>query len=327
MARPIVLEVRNLKTYFRTRTGIAKAVDGVSFTIREGEVLGLVGESGSGKSMTALSLLRLVPEPSGRIVDGEVLLDGEDLLKKTDDEMRRIRGRRISMILQDPMTSLNPILTIGDQLTEAPRAEDHVRPDSARARAIDLLGKVRISSPADRMRNYPHQMSGGMRQRVVGAIAISRIPRVLIADEPTTSLDATTQLQYLHLLKEIQQTTGVAMLFITHDFGIVSRICDRVAVMYAGRIVETASTPELFSSPSHPYTQGLLNSVPNVHEDVEFLSSIEGHPPRVEALPPGCTFAPRCPYAFERCQSEYPPEFTVGEQHLARCWLLDGKSQ
>lgn len=326
LTRPIVLDVRNLKTYFFTRSGVTKAVDGVSFTLREGEVLGLVGESGSGKSITALSLLRLVPKP-GRTVGGEVILEGEDLLGKTDQEMQRLRGRKISMILQDPMTSLNPVLSIGDQLTEAPRFEDHVPRKSARGRAIDLLRKVRVSSPTARMRSYPHQMSGGMRQRVAGAIALSRSAKVLIADEPTTSLDATTQLQYLSLLKEIQEKTGLAMLFITHDFGIVARICDRAAVMYAGKIVETASTARLLSSPAHPYSAALLKSVASAHEDVKLLYSVEGQPPRLDALPRGCTFAPRCPFAMDRCRVEYPPEFVAGDEHVARCWLLDGAAR
>jgi oligopeptide/dipeptide ABC transporter ATP-binding protein len=320
MTRPIVLDVRNLRTSFYAHSGETKAVDGVSFTLREGEVFGLVGESGCGKSVTALSLLRLVPQP-GRIKSGEVFLEGEDLLKKTDDDMRKVRGRKISMILQDPMTSLNPVLNIGDQLTEAPRFEDHVPPTTAVAKALHLLQRVRISSPAERLGSYPHQLSGGMRQRVAGAIALTRMPKVLIADEPTTSLDATTQLQYLVLLKEIQRSTGLALLFITHDFGIVSRICDRAAVMYAGKIVETAPTSQLFSSPAHPYTQGLLKSLPNNH-DVEFLPSVEGQPPRMENLPPGCTFAPRCPFAFDRCRLEYPPEFMAAPEQIARCWLL-----
>lgn len=323
MTRPVVLEVKNLATYFYTATGVTKAVDGVSFTLREGEVLGLVGESGSGKSMTALSLLGLVPQP-GRIVAGEVLLDGEDLLRKSDDQMRAVRGSKICMILQDPMTSLNPVLRVGDQLTEAPRHEDHVSRRPAYDRAVSLLQKVRIASPKARMRNYPHQMSGGMRQRIAGAVALARNPKVLIADEPTTSLDATTQLQYLRLLKEIQETTGLAMLFITHDFGVVARICDRAAVMYAGKIVETASTTQLFSSPTHPYTSGLLKSVVNLQEDLKFLTPVEGQPPRLDSLPVGCSFAPRCPHAFDRCRVEYPPEFAVADGHMARCWLLEG---
>ena len=325
MAHKVVLEVKDLRTYFFPRSGVVKAVDGVSFDLVEGETLGVVGESASGKSVTALSILRLVPHPAGRIVGGEILLEGEDLLKKSSAEMTKIRGKKICMIQQDPMTSLNPVLSIGDQTTEALRTEDKMEQESARQRALELLERVGISAPEARMGNYPHQMSGGMRQRVVGAIAISRRPKVLIADEPTTSLDATIQLQYLRLLKEIQAETGVSIIFITHDFGIVARMCDRVAVMYAGRIVEIADVRRLFSEPAHPYTVALLRSVPDLEQEVEFLPAIEGQPPRPENLPIGCSFEPRCPLAFDRCRVEYPPEFTVAPGHSARCWMLSGK--
>ena len=323
MNNDVLLEVRDLQTHFFTRTGVVKAVDGVSFDLRKGETLGIVGESGSGKSMTALSLMRLVPEPGGRIVGGSIVFDGEDLLLKDRSEMSDIRGRDICMILQDPMTSLNPVLSIGDQLVETFRPDGREAGKSLWDRGVELLRMVRIPAADIRMRAFPHQMSGGMRQRVVGAIAISRSPKLLIADEPTTSLDATIQLQYLRLLKDIQEQTGAAIIFITHDFGIVARMCDRVAVMYGGRIVEIADVSELFYNPKHPYTEALLGSVPDLEEDVEWLTSISGQPPQLDDMPPGCSFEPRCPYAFERCTEEYPREFAVADQHLASCWRLD----
>ncbi len=318
-----VLQVEDLRTHFFTRTGVVKAVDGVSFDLKSGETLGIVGESGSGKSMTALSIMRLVPEPGGRIVGGRILFDGEDLVELSGNEMSDIRGRDICMILQDPMTSLNPVLSIGDQLIETYRSDTSGPGRAIWERAVELLQMVRIPAPEIRMRAFPHQMSGGMRQRVVGAIAISRSPKVLIADEPTTSLDATIQLQYLRLLKDIQAETGTAIIFITHDFGIVARMCDRVAVMYAGKIVEIADVEDLFARPQHPYTQALLGSVPDLEEDVEWLTSIEGQPPNLDDMPVGCSFEPRCAYAFDKCKDEYPPEYLVGNKHIARCWRLD----
>ena len=318
-----VLQVEDLRTHFFTRTGVVKAVDGVSFDLKAGETLGIVGESGSGKSMTALSIMRLVPEPGGRIVGGRIMFDGEDLVELSGNDMSDIRGRDICMILQDPMTSLNPVLSVGDQLTETFRSDAAGPARAVWDRAVQLLQMVRIPAPDIRMRAFPHQMSGGMRQRVVGAIAISRSPKVLIADEPTTSLDATIQLQYLRLLKDIQAETGAAIIFITHDFGIVARMCDRVAVMYAGKIVEIADVEDLFYKPQHPYTQALLGSVPDLEEDVEWLTSIQGQPPQLDQMPVGCSFQPRCEYAFDRCDEEYPPEYTVGNKHIARCWRLD----
>jgi oligopeptide/dipeptide ABC transporter ATP-binding protein len=299
-----------------------KAVDGVSFTLMPGETLGIVGESGSGKSMTALSLMQLVPQPAGRIVAGKILFQGEDLVHKTQSEMQDIRGRDICMILQDPMTSLNPLFTIGSQVLETVRQRQGGRRSGLMDRAIELLQKVKIPSPEIRMTNYPHQMSGGMRQRVVGSIAIAGSPKVLIADEATTSLDATIQYQYLALLKELQAETGMAIIFITHDFGIVAKMCDRVAVMYAGRVAEIADVRDLFNNPAHPYTEALMRSVPNVDEEVEYLYAIEGQPPALDSLPPGCTFAPRCPYVFDRCYEEFPDLINVGEGHSATCWKL-----
>ncbi len=323
MADEIVLQVEDLKTYFFTRSGVVKAVDGVSFELKRGETLGIVGESGSGKSMTAWSILGLVPEPAGRIVGGRILYQGENLLQKSRADMREIRGSGICMVMQDPLTSLNPVFTVGNQIIETLSldSEDHRR--TLREKAADLLTKVHIPAPESRLDSFPHQMSGGMRQRVVGAIAIARSPNILIADEPTTSLDATIQLQYLRLLKDIQAQTGAAIIFITHDFGIVARMCDRVAVMYAGRFVEQADVEQLFDNPSHPYTEALLQSVPDLDTDVDLLPSIEGQPPSPDDLPEGCAFAPRCPYVFDKC-SEYPPEFTIAPGQIARCWRHDG---
>ena len=324
MAETPILDVQDLKTHFFTRTGVVKAVDGVSFSLMPVETLGIVGESGSGKSMTALSIMGLVPQPAGRIVSGRIMFQGEDLTQKTNAEMQHIRGQEICMILQDPMTSLNPVFTVGNQLIETLRTNSRQRSSGLRGRAIELLEKVKIASPETRIASFPHQMSGGMRQRVVGAIAIAGAPKLLIADEATTSLDATIQYQYLGLLKELQQDTGMSIIFITHDFGIVAKMCDRVAVMYAGRVAEVADVRDLFNHPAHPYTEALMKSVPNVDEEVEFLYSIEGQPPALDALPPGCSFADRCPYVMDRCIVEFPPEIPVAAGHTATCWKLLG---
>ncbi len=314
-----VLKVEDLQTYFFTRNGVVKAVDGISFELQKGETLGIVGESGSGKSMTAWSILGLVPKPAGQIVGGRILYQGENLLDKSDSEMQQIRGSGICMVMQDPLTSLNPVFNIGNQILECLRMNKDRPPISLRDQAVNLLSRVRIPAPEARIAAFPHQMSGGMRQRVVGAIAISRSPNLLIADEPTTSLDATIQLQYLGMLKEIQAQTGAAIIFITHDFGIVARMCDRVAVMYAGKIVEQADVLQLFDSPAHPYTEALIKSVPDLDTNVDLLPSIEGQPPSLGDLPEGCAFAPRCPYVFDKC-SEYPPEFSIATGQVARCW-------
>jgi len=323
----IILDVQDLHTYCFTRWGVVKAVNGVNFHLRQGETLGIVGESGCGKSMTALSLLRLVPRPVARVVQGKILLEGENLLDKTEREMRDIRGERLSMILQDPQTSLNPVFTVGNQLREAISSHRKEDSKSLLARAIHALRQVRVAAPEQRVDDYPHQMSGGMKQRVVGAIALSCEPRVIIADEPTTSLDVTIQAQYLRLLREIQEETGLSIIFITHDFGIVAKMCDRVIVMYAGRVVERGPVRDIFNHPSHPYTQALLNSVPVMEERPERLYAIEGQPPALWDLPPGCRFAPRCPYAEARCEEEYPPQFEVSEGHSADCWRLEGAWQ
>ncbi len=314
-----LLDVRDLRTYIYTRRGVVKAVDGASFSIRRGETLGIVGESGSGKSMTCLSILRLVPEPGGRIVGGEIAFDGEDLLAKSPEQMRQLRGSRIAMILQDPMASLNPALTVGEQIAETLRLHRGLRGRALDARIRELLGQVRISDPERRVHAYPHQMSGGIRQRVAGAIAISCRPSLLIADEPTTSLDVTIQAQYLRLLKDIQRETNLAMIFVTHDLGIVAKLCDRVAVMYAGRIVETGTTREIFNRPRHPYTIGLLSCLPTLTRGREPLTAIDGQPPDLAHVPAGCSFAPRCPLAEPRCTEARPPLEAVAPEHLVAC--------
>ncbi len=338
----VVLDVQDLRTHLFTRWGVTRAVDGVSFRIREGETLGLVGESGSGKSMTALSLLRLLPE-AARIVGGRILLDGDDVVRMSMADVRRMRGHKISMILQDPQTALNPVFTVGNQLMEAIAAHGGRGEvpasagttevgdagttgrgrQSARARAMEVLRMMGVAAPEQRLADFPHQMSGGMKQRVVGGIAIESQPRLLIADEPTTALDVTIQAQYLKLLKEIQRETGVAILFITHDLGVVARMCDRVAVMYAGRIVEQGGIHEIFDEPSHPYTQALLGSIPRMEERVDRLTAIEGQPPALFSLPQGCRFAARCPHVHDRCEEAYPAEFTGPTGHTATCWLLE----
>src|SRR5438094_1141357 len=277
--------------------------------------------------MTSLSLLRLVPRPTARIVNGSIRLGAEEPPAKSEREMRAIGGGRISMILQDPQTSLNPVFTIGNQLIEAIKIHHQDGHRSLVRRAIEALKQVRVAAPERRVADYPHQISGGMKQRVVGAIAISCEPRVLIADEPTTSLDVTIQAQYLRLLREIQQATNLGLIFITHDFGIVAKMCDRVMVMYAGRAVETGSVRDIFNRPSHPYTQALLSSVPTMDERVERLYSIAGQPPALWDLPAGCRFAARCPYTEARCETEYPPSFRVAEGHTADCWRLQGEWQ
>ena len=317
-----LLEVRHLSTHYVSARGarVTRAVDDVSFALGEGETLGIVGESGSGKTTLALSLLRLLP-PAARNVGGEIWFDDEDLMKKSDAEMRHVRGKRIAMILQDPMASLNPLFTIGNQVAEPIRVHEGASRGSAWARAQELLKAVRISAPETRMREYPHQMSGGMRQRIVGAIAISCGPRLLIADEPTTSLDLTIQAQYLKLLRDLQRDHHLALVFITHNLGIVAKMCDHVAVMYAGRIVEAGAVTRIFSAPAHPYTKALMESIPRMGDGRERLTAIDGQPPDPAALPSGCAFHPRCPSVMDRCREEAPPEFFSAAGHAARCWL------
>jgi len=315
-----LLDVRNLNTTFRTAAGPVRAVDGVSWDIEEVETVALVGESGCGKSVSALSIMRLVAEPAGRIESGEVLYKGRDLLRLTEEEMRGVRGREIAMIFQEPMTSLNPVLTIGRQLTEGLEIHMKMTLPQARARAVELLAMVGIADPERRLGQYPHHFSGGMRQRMMIAMALGCNPSLILADEPTTALDVTIQAQILELLRDLARRLGVAMLIITHNLGVVARYADRVNVMYAGRIIERASAAELYANPRHPYTLGLLRSVPRLDEPRRSrLAPIEGQPPDLTRLPAGCAFAPRCAYRVERC-AEAPPLESIGPGHLSACW-------
>ncbi len=320
VSEEVVLDVKNLKTYFTTRWGTVKAVDGVSYSLRKGETLGVVGESGSGKSVTALSVMRLIPSPPGEIVDGEVILNGRNILKLPEKDMTRVRGGEISMILQDPLTALNPVFTIRNQVGEAISIHQNSKGAELWNKILDALKKVRIPAPELRAKDYPHQLSGGMRQRVVGAIGISSAPSVIIADEPTTSLDVTIQAAYLRLLKQIQAEEGVGIVFITHDFGIVAKMCDRVAVMYAGKIVETGDVFQIFNTPRHPYTRALIDSVPKLEEKTGRLPQIDGQPPLLYNIPKGCPFAVRCNRATERCEEEYPPTETTPDGQQYNCW-------
>jgi oligopeptide transport system ATP-binding protein len=322
-----LLRVSELQTHYFSFGGsrVVKAVDGVSFTLREGETIGLVGESGCGKTTTCLSVVGLLP-PAAHIVGGSIEFAGEELTQKRPRDMRRIRGREIAMILQDPMASLNPLFSIYRQVAEPAYYHQGMRRRSLRQRVQDLLRAVRIPSPAVRMREYPHQMSGGMRQRVVGAIAMAGGPRLIIADEPTTNLDVTIQAQYLDVLKDIQQETGVALIFVTHNLGIVARMCDKMAVMYAGKIVEQGAVRDLFRAPKHPYTHALLGSTPKLGSK-EPLYAIPGQPPNLAQLPPGCAFHPRCAHAMSRCMTEQPEDRRLTPQWTARCWLLDQQAK
>jgi peptide/nickel transport system ATP-binding protein len=320
----LVLDVKNLKTVFFTNSGLFKAVDDVSFTVSRGETLAIVGESGCGKSVTALSLMRLVPDPPGRIVGGSITLEGTDLLALSEAEMRKIRGNRISMIFQEPMTSLNPVMRIGDQIVEAVRLHRNLSAKEARDIAIEMLRLVRIPEPVRRAREYPHQLSGGMRQRAMIAMALACRPALLIADEPTTALDVTIQAQILALILDLQKELGTGLVLITHDLGVVAQTAQRVIVMYAGRKVEEASVEALFAAPKHPYTRGLMASIPTVPASgvaaQERLNEIPGTVPSLVRLPKGCAFAPRCTLAIKRCEAEYPPLTDWGGGHLAACW-------
>lgn len=319
---PPLLEVKGLTTQFFTQDGIVHAVNGISYTLNEGETLGIVGESGSGKSVGVMSLMRLIPTPPGKISAGEVLFEGRDLLKISDDEMRSIRGNKIAMIFQDPMTSLNPVLTIGRQIGEALELHLGMDKKQARERTIDLLQMVGIPSAADRIGNYPHQFSGGMRQRVMIAMGLSCNPQLLIADEPTTALDVTIQAQIIDLVKRLRDEIGMAIIWITHDLGVVAGLADRVMVMYAGRIVEESPVKELYKNPRHPYTLGLLGSIPRLDEDrPEKLASIEGLPPDLVDYPKGCPFYARCRYRLDRCLEAPPPLEPVGVGHRAACYV------
>jgi len=319
-----LLEVENLKTHFYTRDGVVRAVDGVSFSVLPGDTLAIVGESGCGKSVTALSILRLIASPPGRIVDGRVLFGGRDLMKLSEREMRRVRGNEISMVFQEPMTSLNPVLTIGRQISESLTLHRGFTRAQAIDRAIEMLRLVNIPEPQRRVHAYPHQLSGGMRQRVMIAMALACDPRLLIADEPTTALDVTIQAQILELMRKLKDTTGAAIVLITHDLGVVAEMAQRVVVMYAGRKVEEAPVQALFSNPRHPYTRGLLNSVPRLTEagapGRKRLAEIAGMVPSLRDELVGCAFAARCGYASARCRGEYPPLEEKAPGHLAACW-------
>jgi len=314
-----LLSVRGLRTTFRAEDGEFAAIEDVGFDLAEGEVLGIVGESGSGKSVTALSILRLIPSPPGRIAAGEVRLDGQDLLTLSERRMREIRGAEIAMIFQEPMTSLNPVLTVGEQIVETIRYHERIGAQAAACRALDLLDQVGIPSPAQRLGEYPHQLSGGMRQRVMIAIALSCNPRLLLADEPTTALDVTIQAQILELLRSLQERFGMAVILITHDLGVIAEFVDRVIVMYAGRVVESAGVHAIFEQPLHPYTEGLLGSIPSLDDERERLQAIPGVVPSPFELPPGCRYAPRCPYAREACAAEDPPLLALRPDHRAAC--------
>lgn len=318
MAEP-TLEVKDLKTYFYTRYGLTKAVDGVSFSANAGETLALLGESGCGKSVTCLSLIRLVPPP-GRIVSGQVLFEGKDLLNATAAEMRNLRGKDISLVMQDPQTSLNPVFTIGDQVAEPLRIHRGLDRSTVWEEVKKMLRLVKIPSPEIQVRQYPHQLSGGMKQRTSIAMAFSCSPRLLLADEPTTALDVTTQAQILRLLRELQETSGMIIILVTHDFNIVAKTADQVAVMYAGRIVENARTKEIMDNPFHPYTAALRDCVPELGQQRKMLFSIPGQPPDLRNPPEGCAFAPRCDQVFELCRPEYPPTVEVGKNHTVSCW-------
>lgn len=323
---PMLLKITNLQTRIAVRDGTVYALDGVNLEVAERETLGIVGESGSGKTMTGLSILKLLPQPGGYIADGSIVLDGVDLVGVPEREMaRQWRGRRVSMISQDPLTSLNPVYSIGDQVGGPFLYHGlvHSRAD-ARQAAIDVLRRVRIPSPESRLDDYPHQFSGGMRQRVVAAMAIACQPRLLIADEPTSALDVTIQVQMIELLKQIQQDTGVGIIMITHDMGVAASMCDRIVVMYAGRVVESGKVRDIYHAPAHPYTQALLASIPRLGQSRDRLSSIGGQPPSLLNPPKGCRFAARCTHRMARCETDYPPEFKIDADHSSACWLHEG---
>lgn len=330
MTEKATLDVRNLTTVLDLSTGSVPVVDDISFSVAEGETIGIVGESGSGKSMTALSIMQVLPKQIGRIAAGEILLNGENLVEKSEKEMGAIRGHEIGMILQDPHTSLNPVFTIGNQVFEALQINQPNEPRSSLLRqAVEALKKVNVADAERRVKAYPHQMSGGMKQRVVGAIAMAGAPKVIIADEPTTALDVTIQLQYLQLLKDIQDETGTSIIFITHDLGIVAKLCHKLIVMYAGKIVEAGTVRDVFAAPSHPYTKALLRSVPSVDSNVERLYAIEGQPPSLLVEKVGCSFAPRCPHATDMCRKQSPSQkngLSGSESHTASCWHIGSQT-
>ncbi|HYF91377.1 MAG TPA: ABC transporter ATP-binding protein [Symbiobacteriaceae bacterium] len=316
-----LVDIRNLKTYFYTEDGVVPAVDGVDLYVKRGETLGVVGESGCGKSVTSLSVMRLIASPPGKIVGGEIIFEGEDLLKKTEPEMRKIRGNDISMIFQEPMTSLNPVYTIGDQISEAIILHQGLSKKEAIDKAVEMLRLVGIPLPERRVKEYPHQLSGGMRQRVMIAMALSCNPKLLIADEPTTALDVTIQAQILELMKKLKKELGMAIMLITHDLGVVAEMCERVVVMYGGKVVEEGDAVSIYKSPLHPYTEGLLQSIPRMDEDVDRLHVIEGVVPNPLHLPEGCRFHPRCPYAVDKCKQAQPALEQVAPGRFVACYL------
>jgi oligopeptide/dipeptide ABC transporter ATP-binding protein len=321
-AQPL-LRVEGLKTYFFQRNSVLKAVDGVSFTVGREETVGLVGESGSGKTMTCLSIMRLVPRPAARIVEGEIWFQDQNLLQLPEHDMREYRGHKMAMVMQDPQTSLNPVYTIGDQVAEPVRLHLKQRGLQAMERVLEVLRAVRIPRPELRLGQYPHQFSGGMRQRVVAAMGLTTYPQLLIADEPTTSLDVTIQAQFLALIRELQRESGTSVIWVTHDLGIVAQMCDRVNVMYAGRIVESGGVRKIYKDPQHPYTKALLDSVPVMGVKRDRLYQIEGQPPDLRSIPTGCPFWPRCPSAMNICKEKYPPRTSTGEGNFVHCWLAE----
>ena len=324
MAKETVLQVKNLKTYFYTEEGMVPAVDGLDFELGKGETLAIVGESGCGKSVTSLSVLRIVPTPPGKILDGEILYKGEDLLKKSEREMRAIRGNEISMIFQEPLTSLNPVFTIGKQITDILRMHQGMNKIQAYEKAVEMLAKVRIPSPEKVVNDYPHQLSGGMRQRVMIAMALACNPGILIADEPTTALDVTIQAQIMHLLCDLKKDRDTSIILITHDLGVVAQIAENVMVMYAGQAVEYADVKSIFKEPLHPYTKGLLKSLPVLGEEKDELYSIKGNIPSPKDYPQGCRFSPRCDQACEKCRKEPPPLTVLPDGRKVRCWNYVG---
>lgn len=322
-----MLQIKNLHVQFSTYGGRVQAVRGVSFDLHKGETLAIVGESGCGKSVTSQSIMRLIPTPPGRITSGSILFKGQDLTKLSEKKMRDIRGADISMIFQDPMTALNPTLRVGEQIAENIMQHENISKEKAKEKAFEMLELVGIPNPKERLKQYPHEFSGGMRQRIVIAMALVCNPEVLIADEPTTALDVTIQAQILELFKDIQQKTDVSIVLITHDLGVVAQVADRVAVMYAGKIVEIGTRRDIFYTPQHPYTKGLLRSVPRLDLYESELVPITGSPPDLFAPPPGCSFAPRCPYVMEVCDRMYPTSTKLKESHQVHCWLQDERAQ
>jgi oligopeptide/dipeptide ABC transporter ATP-binding protein len=319
-----LLQVKNLKTHFFSDDSVTKAVDGVSYDVEAGETVALVGESGCGKSVSSLSVMQLIPQPPGKIVEGEIIFDGRDLLSLNREEMRRMRAKEIAMIFQEPMTSLNPVINIETQLTEAMTLQLGITPAQAKTKAIELLDRVGIPEPETRIRQYPHEFSGGMRQRVMVAMALSCEPKLIIADEPTTALDVTIQAQILDLMKDLASERDMALLIITHNLGVVARYADRINIMYAGRIIERGTCKDIFANPRHPYTLGLLESIPRLDQPKgSKLIPIQGQPPNLADLPPGCSFPPRCRFAQEQCSVEYPDVTDLGNGHLSACWEVE----